>query len=382
MAESARRDWASLPGHILDSILEKIVELSHYVWFSVVCKPWHSVALHQKHSRIGTQHKQIPLLLVPTKDQSHKKKSLYSITQNKIYNLQVHVPYNRRFCGSSHGWLIAVKENLEVTLINPFSERNICLPTLITRPNEEFDMTPGYKYEYEMQKVILSADPYSRPNECVVVAIYGGFDELAFIKLGGKSWTYVDCDYTLFMDVIAYRGQIYALQYDGALVSLSVTGDSDVGYHLRYVVPKSSEHPDKSYIVESSRGDLLLVRRYLETKDPYDQDFTVKFKVLRLQHPIDQTGQSVWVEVDSLRDDALFLGENHSLAISASDFHGCRPNCIYYTDDYNSCSSYLPFGPCDMGIYNLEDGSFGSHYILESKLKHMPPALWVSPTLK
>ncbi|KAL6282937.1 hypothetical protein ACE6H2_013866 [Prunus campanulata] len=37
-----------------------------------------------------------------------------------------------------------------------------------------------------------------------------------------------------------------------------------------------------------------------------------------------------WVEIESIGTDALFLGWNVCMSVSASDFPGCRPNSIYF----------------------------------------------------
>lgn len=71
------------------------------------------------------------------------------------------------------------------------------------------------------------------------------------------------------------------------------------------------------------------------------------FKLLGLGSSSDNSGcnndQQIIkkVEITSLGDDTLFLGDNYSLCVSASHFPGCQANCIYYTDD--SFHVLLPF---------------------------------------
>ena len=50
---------------------------------------------------------------------------------------------------------------------------------------------------------------------------------------------------------------------------------------------------------------------------------------------------------------ALFVGDNISISVSASDFPGCRPNSIYFRDKEDEAEApkdcIVPF---DMGVYD------------------------------
>ena len=84
----------------------------------------------------------------------------------------------------------------------------------------------------------------------------------------------------------------------------------------------------KTYLVESSEGDLLRVIRVIE--DEYHYEMIIKFVVYKL---VDFCGDPHWAEVNSLGNDALFLGDNHSISVVASNFVGCQPNSIYFCDN-------------------------------------------------
>ncbi|KAF4382285.1 hypothetical protein G4B88_011614 [Cannabis sativa] len=55
-----------------------------------------------------------------------------------------------------------------------------------------------------------------------------------------------------------------------------------------------------------------------------------KGKVLKLDLDGDRGGK--WIEKKSLGDIALFIGDNSSIAVLASEFN-IQPNCIYFTHD-------------------------------------------------
>lgn len=74
--------------------------------------------------------------------------------------------------------------------------------------------------------------------------------------------------------------------------------------------------------MESTKGDLWHVLTCGETFKVYNVVFS------------DADGSMVkHVEVETIGDEALFLGKNHSFSLSASKFPGCQPNSIYDTGD-------------------------------------------------
>ncbi|KAM3201929.1 hypothetical protein P3L10_029553 [Capsicum annuum] len=44
------------------------------------------------------------------------------------------------------------------------------------------------------------------------------------------------------------------------------------------------------------------------------------------------TQESMFVELDDLGDESLFLFEHSSMSVTASKFSGCIANSVYYTD--------------------------------------------------
>lgn len=97
-------DWKNLEALSLSLIFDKLVERIDHIYFSMVCKNWYSIA------KVNYQNRQIennilPMLMIPTKRKCRTKRRLYGISSKTIYKLQLDVPYNKRFCGSSHGWL-------------------------------------------------------------------------------------------------------------------------------------------------------------------------------------------------------------------------------------------------------------------------------------
>jgi hypothetical protein len=313
------------------------------------------------------------MLLIPSKHNINKARSLYSITDWSISDINLPMPYNsRRCCGSSSGWLSFVTNTSSITLFNPFRNKKIRLPQL--------QKIRGYARksgkQYTVQKVTLSSDPTTlEDSDCLVVAIFGEFNHLAFLKLGDESWTDVDEEKELVLgDVLYYKGQVLAIDHRGELLSI------DVNTNLKKTLaPRDFEYANQTYLVETFMGDLLMIWRFLASW-PFGNDgqgMTGYFEVYKLVLD-DESGRVVKrVEVKNIGGDALFLGDNYSISCSASAISGCYPNSIYYTDDYLDTMSYYPNGPIDMGIFNLEDRNIQLHYKPNPSHKYMSPPIWI-----
>lgn len=141
------------------------------------------------------------------------------------------------------------------------------------------------------------------------------------------------------------------------------------------------------YVVKSTKGDLLHVVRFCELKKEdgsssssscgeYITTHFMVFKVPPFNHE-ECEGYEI-AEVESLGDEALFVGDNYSVSVLASKFGGCQPNCIYFTDDSINFRQNASIA-CDMGIFNLEDGTIAQHCPPSCWEKGMPTPFWITP---
>ncbi|XP_024196436.1 uncharacterized protein LOC112199690 [Rosa chinensis] len=89
-----------------------------------------------------------------------------------------------------------------------------------------------------------------------------------------------------------------------------------------------------SYIVKSSKGDHLWHVRRLVSYSDVTNIFksTEKFMVYKVVFNVKDGLVVEQVEGKSIGDEALFLGGGHSVSVLASNFPGCKPNSIYYTN--------------------------------------------------
>ncbi|GFS45557.1 hypothetical protein Acr_00g0096770 [Actinidia rufa] len=271
--------------------------------------------------------------------------------------------------------LASIEEKLDktmtITLLNPFTNGVITLPAL-NDPLGEFEYRIDNYPDYFVVKGILSLDPLLSPNNYEVVVIYGGMGRLASLKSGNNSWNFINLgqDY-VFVDIIYHKGQVFAIDSWSKLVRIEVASEAT---NYRVMTGRSNRCAQVAYLVESQEGDLLMVQRFWKNRK------TFEFKVFKLVYRIGEAHVAAWAHVKNIGDQALFLGDNHSVSISTMEFSSCQPNCIYYTDqNHNHIPPYAYHGvDDDSGVFNLVDGSFHSHYVSDPSEKHILPPIWNS----
>ncbi|KAM7528979.1 hypothetical protein LguiB_032389 [Lonicera macranthoides] len=405
-------DWARLPLNILDQILDRLVDLSDYVQFASVCHSWRSAALDDRNHRgKNNQDRQLPMLMLPHSTHDDRAQ-FYSVTQEKILKFQLKVPYyTKRFIGSSFGWLISVDTDFAVTLFNPFSASTIRLPPVITSDVRSLD--EGYydihyfNHEYYFVKAILSADPASHPDECVLILIYGDMKRLAFIRPGAGAgpgpgpaapccWRYLELPMHGFCDVIYSKSSrlFYALRETGEVCSIDIEKEKADCFTPALEIGGPC---DLRYIVETRNGDLLQVYRFLRDSFNGTTLHTGKIKVFKLGKTTTTTTTTpvcYWAELKSLGDNALFVGDCTSMCFAASDFPGCRPGSIYFS---LPLLPYLlitpkPIRDCtrnEMGVLKIQ-GKWKRvepfhinyrRYDVSNAIANRPP-IWVVPTFQ
>lgn len=229
-----------------------------------------------------------------------------------------------------------------------------------------------------IKKLILSKSP-SDESDYVAVAILNQTGDLAYCRKGEDCWRFIEDAQSYCEDVIYYRGLFYAVNKFGAIAVCDVRGTTP---KVSYIDTPRQIGGDMQYLVNYS-DEVLLVTRYLELEfdvDHYQLDIiynTTEFQVFRLN-----LNDPKWEIVTSLNDKVLFVGENSSLALRASDFPGCKGNRIYYTDDYSEWNYDGVNGDHDLGVYNIEDGSIEALpcYPRNSYSgRRWPPPIWVTP---
>ncbi|PIA41839.1 hypothetical protein AQUCO_02200340v1 [Aquilegia coerulea] len=209
----------------------------------------------------------------------------------------------------------------------------------------------------------------------VAFAIYHHHN-LAYFKPGDNTWTSIPRPCFFIADVIYYRDQFYVLDCAGRVFACDLNRPhANVSIVTEINTPR---YGHRRYLVELS-GDLLQVCAHVE--HVYDKSygihkfFTAGFDAFKL----DPVGLK-WIETDNLDGHALFVGDNHAFSFLASDFPECKPNAIYYIDDYGEESRERDrdgFADRDIAVFDLADRTIES---ILSKAS-IPSPIWVEPTL-
>lgn len=264
-----------------------------------------------------------PMLLI----HSAKKGTwnLYNPMTDNVLDVQFKLP-KKRFCGFAKGWLIAMNMNLVVTLINSFyrvkgkKKREDSIINLPPLDHNYGNFLHEQVIAAFVIKATISADPILNPNNCIVVVTYEGRGKLAFIRLNkDTTWTYVDESLSLIQDVVHVEDKFYVVEEGATLFSFDITSQC---ISNKQMVAQGIE-----YLVVLNSKELLMVLRYITFKDRCR--VTTKVEIFELNFD-----KYEWIEKNTLGDVAIFLGDNFSIYVVASNFSGCRLNCIYFNHDY------------------------------------------------
>ncbi|PIA56756.1 hypothetical protein AQUCO_00700842v1 [Aquilegia coerulea] len=345
----SKYDWSTLPIDLLELIAERL-NVNHVIRLRAVCKSWQKISPSSKlHST------QVPWLMLPFKKSIHTRRRFYSLSDsNHIYSIKLSQYNQNSCCGSSRGWLFEVDNLMRCSILNPLTRVHIVLPSVWLANSNYLGGSPRTHHQI-IDKFVLSSSPltskYSSDNDtCLVMIILENRRKLAFCKSVDKTWTIIEenmCTVGLYEDVTYFKGQFYAVDDKGRVVVCDLSGPWPV---INEVKTQECDNACKYYLVESS-GELLLIRRF-RSWTASNHNTTVCFEVLR-QDPICKK----WIQVETLHNNAIFLGYNHSFDLLASKISGCKGNCIYFADESYHLNRN---GGRDhvIGIFNLADGLF------------------------
>ncbi|KAG5558396.1 hypothetical protein RHGRI_008353 [Rhododendron griersonianum] len=141
----------------------------------------------------------------------------------------------------------------------------------------------------------------------------------------------------------------------------------------------------EGYIDDDDLEDFIRKAIVLEGPPDGETEKTSRIAVFKLlQHPTGEA-EATWVPINRLGNQALFVGDNHSLSVSTLEFPECLPNRIYYTQHFHSdCPGYVLKGiEEDSGIFNMEEESFQSCCIPDPHFgNNVLPLIWFVPNMR
>ncbi|KAI3417275.1 uncharacterized protein J3R85_014545 [Psidium guajava] len=362
-------DWPQLPRELLEMISDRLTRLDDHVRFRAVCRSWASIRPPPRVPR------QMPWLLHPC-NQDSDTRIFVSISENKFYRFSSPAFLGKRCCGSSYGWLALLDGTPEILLFNPLTEEKILLPNLTRLPEVLEFHEKGEEYIYQdfmgehhtvdmdimknffVHRIALSGDPtLVNQNSWAALCYDLRANRLAFCKVHEKSWTVLQDQPSRYVDFLIHKEQLYAVDSTGRVIICDLSSPENL-----VIVQPEASGPRRRYLVEL-RGTLLMVCAPMdsvvnlseeEEENFYeallDSDYSVIYDSgdggggpLHMEYKnrafwfhvfeLDEVERKL-VKVNNLGNHALFLSQNYSLSLLASEVSGCRGNCIYYLDGF------------------------------------------------
>ncbi|XP_064979810.1 F-box protein At3g56470-like [Musa acuminata AAA Group] len=376
-------DWTSLPPDLLAKISEEF-PIPHRARIRATCKAWHS-AMEPVISPS-------PWLLLPSENFEQHNSTFLCLPDNYCFTYPRLPQLSGVRCVGSHaGWFVIVGRKRKVSLLNPLSGNQICLPSHVARWNVDRVNHQAFKPN-RIGKMVFSANP--TVHSYVVVAIYRFTDwELTYTKSGEDRWNLLETALTendgSYKDIMHHDGKFYCITRKGEVIAFDLSGVSPVVTIIARSSALVSVIPAGNYCIHlacSNTGELFLVLKLaIDYVLPYDVNKSEDVIVLRLQYSEDQP---CWDVVKDLGNMSLLVGNSNSISISAEDLRGMRGNCIYLTEFFPETYS------AGMLIYRkarMFDMKKGRWECLYSSTNFLPntrkfpvffqPPFWFTPSL-
>ncbi|KAJ4952207.1 hypothetical protein NE237_029039 [Protea cynaroides] len=369
-------NWSDLYDEILELIIDKIRTIEDIIRFRAVCQSWRSVSVMKRQRQ--RQRQLCPWLMLAARKGSDRR-SFYSLSTQKVYRMDLPGVRGRR-CWFSQGWLITFGVDMEMHLLNPFSQVRIPLPP---QPSLPYQYSPESKFNNPkvllkifIKKVVLSSKPSlsvktthckdSKDENCVIMAISSQFNTLAFLRLGDKVWTPIDSPLG-FCDIIYFNGQFYAVNTSGRLFICDI-----YTYFLveslgeLFLIGQGNDHPDFDEHGYNNPDEPVN-----ENTGGYETKGFFGFGVYKFNFD-----NRKWTHVRSLENRTFFVGNNTSLAVFPSNqCPGCEPNCIYFIDSYHD--SFYYGAAHDMGVSWINPRGIQPQYVGRRIFSKICTPLWV-----
>ncbi|KAL3647746.1 hypothetical protein CASFOL_008714 [Castilleja foliolosa] len=354
--------------------------------------------------------------------------NFYNLAQDKVlkFNNKKLIPeQDTRIVGSSHGWLALFNErNCDLILTNPITRRHVNLPPSKLNIPKDFEAEKGC-----VSKVIISCD--AEQEDCQAMLI-GDDSSLAFCRPGRSptEWTPLGASCRnerarCYKDIVFSRRhnlffcvteptngddfEAWDVASDPPRLRWENRDDlmghySDWVYRAEVLFTAETDLFTDSFthlVFAEQTDQLFYVTRHIvhqmapdgsSVEDLDDDSYpykTVSFDVLKLDWEMDGEGGRLSHLVDggSLDGLAMFVGVNHSFAVTANEDNGLKPNSIYFTDAIDFTPPKwdvdCKYGGHDIGIYDFENKTISPCYYpcdVQSFKRIMPEPIWFTPS--
>ncbi|KAL6619101.1 hypothetical protein ACP70R_034240 [Stipagrostis hirtigluma subsp. patula] len=302
--------WSELPADLITAIAGRLTELADLSRFRSVCPSWRSA------SAAHAARRRVPLLLVPTVDHRISfNHGVWSLTDDRLREIPLLSARDCRYMfASNHGWMLAVKSDLSLTLVHPSVGGSADLPVV-----------PGWFAHGDIVNHLHDmAWDWSPHGVMVSMPYIGAF----FCRPGDKSWRpIVGCSSTGVTSVNYCDGAFFL--FDGKVTVL----DAGTLAVAAVIEPPRALEAVPSWLREvslvASPEELLLVWTPLSDWGSNGG----RVRVFRTSRAAGDRSTS-WSEVDGIGDRAVFVDHLRAFWVEANALNGLRGNSVYVTRSY------------------------------------------------
>ncbi|KAF4349710.1 hypothetical protein F8388_026212 [Cannabis sativa] len=376
MRRAAEQDWTSLHEDLIISIANRL-PLENYVVLASACRPFRAVLTNLNFN--NSNHHRLPWLMllrrtIHSDSNSQIAPIICSLSNNKLYNL---LPPSHTYrinpIFSSLGWIItpAASTTNDLTLFHPLSPDR----SKVQLPNRNI---------FTIQKLLLSSRPTLASSEGLMVVTIDSHERsthnrLSLWRSGNSSWKKIRIlpGHTFFHDVALFEGRFYAVDRNRRVFALTLDHPDPVAsliLHLnlpKWEAPFVNPYDIEMLFLVESEGSLLVVQGNRQWWGEGRHE-TTEFRVFEVD-----VNDSAFRKVLDLGDRALFVADNSSsFSIKASEFEGCKCNCVYFADDFGKLDK-CGVRNKDIGIFHLESGEIEHLFRLENTKSNYLAPLWV-----
>ncbi|XP_057444835.1 uncharacterized protein LOC130737081 [Lotus japonicus] len=346
---------------ILELICKKLT-IPDVAAFSSVCKNWHSATIDKAWIWVP----ETPWIV--DNDPPKLEYRLYNWTHERHFEMIKGVMHNNTLInGSCKGWLI-VRSDDQMCIWNLFSKAGYLLP-------------PQHTNEYlRLPPFVFTASTCPHLNPITVVGVSHN-QTLVWCSIGDKKWKdYRNCDEDdgpKYANVAFLNDQLYAIRVEGNTIDIfGVDGTQPYLIPLRTVqrATAPTEIPSQYfdlYLVES-KGHMLAVTRYCHEDSVRTipiSGTTIGFQILKVE-------EDMLVNVESLEDQALFVGGLSCESLPSNHCPGHHENHIYFIGEHEDEDHY------EWGHFKVDDKSMVKKMLEEPKQNFAPTPIWLLPRYK
>ncbi|XP_078154658.1 putative F-box protein At5g66830 [Carex rostrata] len=328
--------WSELPEDIIHLFSKKLLDISDFIRFRVVCKRW------QLSAPVNDPPPQLPWLLKYCHDLEESTIiSFYCHLSGKVHTFTCPDLCGASFIGPACRYLLAYHwRNSKMYLLNLLTRDQIHVPIV---------NVCGFVPDYIGPDPIVGGD----------IVIISGYcykrntNMMAFWRPKADDWDYVE--------VVGngskayYMGHYFSNDEKTNITNVIDIATKQLAYH---VAPPDDTNPllNGCTILVESGGKILRLFQYYEGEQCHFDIYSLYFG--------DDKGKPCWVKITDIGNQMLFVQYNLTgLSFCASNIAGLKGNCIYFLMIKGLCLCRYDIGDSTTKVLPYPFDSVGTWFV-------------------